>query len=161
MDNLFLTLTKVTGETLDAHYPGAMEIFEWKWGLSNSAPYSLSEVDATKQTSADHVTIEKFFDIASTTLATKCAHGSHIDEAKIICRKNAGDEKFDYLIIVLKGVKILSVKWGGRGEEARGIPETLELSFKTVHMTYKLQDATGLSKGQSDFDFDLPEQKAQ
>src|SRR3954469_13669540 len=129
MDNLFLRLTDVDGESLDEAHTKAIEIREWKGGLSNSATYKLNKGDDTKQTSVDHMEIEKMVDRASVTLVNKCAHGNRIAKATITCRKNAGDKKFEYLVIVLEEVKILSVKWGGRGEEARGIPETVHLAF--------------------------------
>ena len=160
MANMFLALTNILGESLDLEHKMEIEIHEWRWGLENHAPYRLQENEATKQTSVHHITIEKMVDKASTTLANYCAHGKHIAEGTITCRKNDGDTKVEYLIIKLTDVKVESVNWGGRGEEHRGISETVDLSFLKFKIIYKVQKRDGSLAGPNEFEFDIPQQKA-
>jgi type VI secretion system secreted protein Hcp len=157
--NMFLALTNILGESLDEHHKMEIEIHEWAWGLDNKAPYRLEESEAAKQTTVDHVVISKMFDKASVALVNYCANGRKIEEGTITCRKNDGDTKVEYLKIKLTGVKVESVKWPGRGEEIRGVPETVNLSFLEFKITYSMQSRDGHLFGPNEFDFVLPEQK--
>jgi type VI secretion system secreted protein Hcp len=163
MANMFLSLTGVTGESIDADkkLEGAIEIHEWVWGLHNAAPYRLKESDATTHASVDKMTVTKMIDKASVTLVNFCAHGKEVSKATITCRKNTEDGPVDYLTIELNDVKIRSVNWPGRGEDLRGVPEVVVLEFKKFTMSYSMQLASGLLEGANVFPFDIPEQKGQ
>jgi|SRR5665213_2094553 type VI secretion system secreted protein Hcp len=159
--NMFLALTNVLGESRDHAHKMEIEIHEWTWGLVNKAPFNLSkDSDATKQTSFGHLIISKMVDKATVTLANYCANGRHIAEGTVTCRKNDGETQVEYLKIKLTDVKVESVTWAGRGEETRGIPETVDLSFLKVKIIYEMQSQDGHLHGPNDFEFDLPEQKA-
>jgi type VI secretion system secreted protein Hcp len=162
MADLFLDLTGVTGESLDAKHAGKIEFHQLKLGLDNKASPHMSEGEATKHASADHMVIGKWVDNATPTLARFCAHGKHIDKGTVICRKNDGDKKVEYLTIELEHVKIDRVDWGGRGEETNGIQETVELSFQKFTIKYILQlDEGGEASGANEFPFSIPDQKSQ
>ena len=158
--NMFLGLTNVLGESLDATHKMEIDIFEWTWGMSNNAPYRLHESEAAKQTTFQHVVVTKMFDKATTTLMTYCASGRRIAEGTITCRKHAGDSPVEYLRIKIFDVKVESVTWGGRGEDIRGIPETVTLSFLKCNVIYEVQRRDGSLVGPNTFDFGIPEQKA-
>src|SRR3954453_7943983 len=134
MGDLFLSLEGVEGESLDFKYAGMIEIHDLKWGLENKAPPRIGQAEASKQTSADHLVIEKWVDNASVTLTRMCANGQNIPNGKIICRKNHGEKKIDYLTIELFDVKIDKVNWGGRGDETKGINETVQFSFHSFRI---------------------------
>src|SRR3981081_4227872 len=159
MADMFLALTDVQGESLDASHRGEIEIHDWKWKVFHVAPFRLSEADGTKQGSADHITIDKWFDRASVTLMNLCTHGKQIAKGKITCRKNDGDRKVEYLKIELTDVKIEHVQWFGKGE-AHGIPEQVELSFFKFKVIYAMQVADGTLSGPKDIEFAIPQQKA-
>jgi type VI secretion system secreted protein Hcp len=162
MADMFLALTDVNGESLDEIHPREIEIHDWSWSVSNNAPFGLHNVaEATKAGSAAHITIHKMFDAASVTLMNLCAHGQHIAKGKITCRKNAGDDKVEYLKIELTDIKIEQVLWLGKGQELSGLPEQVELSFLRFKVIYAMQIADGTLGGLNEFEFDIPQQKGQ
>jgi type VI secretion system secreted protein Hcp len=155
MADHFLRLDGINGESLDSNHQDEIEIFSWAWDLKNKAPPTLTGQDAAKQTEINHMVIEKFYDKSSVTLVNFCALGKHIPEGQITCRKNNGDQKVEFLTIVLKKIKVESIKWAGRGAEVHGLPETVELSFLKFELHYKTQIASGVLKDQIDFRFDV------
>src|SRR5581483_11257254 len=142
--NMFLALTNILGESMDVDHKMEIEIFEWTWGMSNSASFRLQESEAAKLTSVQNIVITKMFDKASTTLMNYCANGKKIDEGTITCRKHGGGggenvRPVEYLKIKIFGVKVDSITWGGRGEDIRGIPEQVNLSFLRFEVRYEVQ----------------------
>jgi type VI secretion system Hcp family effector len=159
MVNMFLALTNIHGESRDHIHAGEIEIHDWEWGVDNAAPFRLEAKDAAKQTQIQHLTIHKVFDKASVTLMNYCAHGRKIEEGKITCRKNDGNNQVEFLKIILTDVKVDGVKWPCRGEEIRGIPETVELSFFHFKIIYEMQIQDGSLSGKTEFEYDVPEEK--
>jgi type VI secretion system secreted protein Hcp len=151
--NMFLKIENIHGESLDEEHKHDIEVEGWKWGLNNNAPFRLDESKATPQTGFDYLSIDKYFDHASLTLAKFCAHGRHIPEATLICRKNtgekagqlhAGDQGSDtFLQIKLTDVKVESLDWPGSKDSTGPILETVTFSFLEVSAEYKKQRQTG------------------
>src|ERR1700756_2134990 len=101
--NMFLALTNILGESLDADHKMEIEISEWTWGMNNTASsFLMGEDDAAKKGHMDAIVVTKMFDKASTTLMSYCAHGKKIDEGTITCRKHAGERPVEYLKIKLR-----------------------------------------------------------
>jgi type VI secretion system secreted protein Hcp len=158
--NMFLKLTNIQGESLDFIHEGEIEVQDWTWGLDNPAPFRLEAKQASKQTEFDVLTITKMFDKSSTTLMTYCASGEKIPTGLLTCRKNDDEQQHvAYLTIELTDVKVDKVSWDGKGEDPRGVPETVELSFSKVHVIYQTQLNDGSLTGQVDFEFDVANQK--
>lgn len=157
--NMFLALTNILGESLDDHHKMEMDIFEWTWGMTNNAPYRLKESDAAKQTAVGNIVVTKMVDKASTTLMTYCANGMKIDEGTIICRKHDGEQPVEYLKIKMFDCKVENLTWSGRGEDPRGIPELVTLSFLSVQVIYEVQRRDGSLVGPNEFEFVLNDQK--
>lgn len=158
--NMFLALTNILGESLDHKHKMEMDIYEWTWGMSNSVPYRLMEKgDAAKQTTVNNIIVTKMVDKASTTLMTYCANGMKIEEGTITCRKHDGEEPVEYLRLKMFECKVDSLTWGGRNEDARGIPEQVSLSFLRCQVIYEVQRRDGSLVGPNEFDFVLPDQK--
>jgi type VI secretion system secreted protein Hcp len=169
----FLKLDAIKGESLDGDTPGHGErghhhkhhhrhgehtdeiaVTEWDWGVGNPAPLKLKSKEATKQTKAHDLTIIKGIDKASPILMKYCALGWRIPNGKLTCRKNAGEEKIEFLVIELTDIKVMSVKWD-RGDGGRSETVKLQLSKFKVH--YKQQRNSGAANtGVVDFGFDLP-----
>jgi type VI protein secretion system component Hcp len=165
--NMFLKLTKIHGESLDHEHHHEIEVEGWKWGLKNSASFRITdESKATLQTHFDHLTIDKYFDHASLTLAKFCAHGRHIPEAIFSCRKNTGEKAGQlkagdqggetFLQIKLTNVKVESIDWPGSKLDGNGpILETVTFSFLEVHAEYKMQRQEGGLHAANHFHFQV------
>jgi len=158
MADMFLKLEGIDGESLDHKHGREIEIVEFTWGLSNNASYALTQQDAANKAKVDNVTVTKYFDKASITLAQYCAMGQHIPQGRITCRKNSGEAKVDYLLIVLKKVMVTDIKWAGK-EVAPGAPETVTLSFGQFKLFYTAQDSSGASGDVNEFGFDVQTHK--
>jgi type VI secretion system secreted protein Hcp len=162
----------IEGESLDEAHLNEIVVLDWDWGLTNVAPIALKESDDTKSAHVNPLTINKVFDKASPALAKYCALGKHIPKGKFTLRKhgghlpepgkidNSGDMR-EFLTIELEDIKITSVGWGAKGgEDERGIPETVILTFLKCKITYKKQDNSGqLTEGPSIFNFDVGQHK--
>jgi type VI secretion system secreted protein Hcp len=90
MADMFLKLDSIQGETLDQHHHEAIEIVEFTRGLKNPASYVLTQQEAASNSKVDNVTVTKYFDKSSITLAQLCAMGQHLPEGRITCRKTPG-----------------------------------------------------------------------
>jgi type VI secretion system secreted protein Hcp len=154
MADIFLKLEGIHGESLDHKHHGEIEIADFLWGLTNNASFALTQQDAANNAKVDNVIVTKYFDKSSVTLAQFCATGQHIPEGRITCRKNSGDAKLDYLLIVLKKVMVTDIKWAGK-EVAPGAPETVKLSFLQFKLFYTAQESSGASGHVNEFGFDV------
>jgi len=156
MADMFLKMSGVRGESLDAHgHHDEVEISHWTWGLKNSATFAMTDDQSVKQATTDSVVITKKFDRASVTLAGYCAKGQHINKATITCRKNAGgDAKVEYMVVELMKVMVIDVKYDSNGHVEEQ-PETVTLSFNQFRITYRIQHSDGTEGPGHDFGFDM------
>ena len=90
-----------------------------------------------------------------------------IEQAIVTCRKNDGPDQLEFLILKFTGVKVNSVKWTPKGEDHRGIPETVDFSFfhfKVIYETQKQSSTPGerddTAPGKSEFEWDVSKEKA-
>jgi type VI secretion system secreted protein Hcp len=154
MADMFLKMSGVRGESLDAQHQDDVEISHWGWGLKNSATFAMTDDQSVKHATADSVTITKKFDRASPTLARYCAKGQHIDKATITCRKNAGDAKVEFMVVELMKVMVTDVKYDSRGNVEEE-PETITLSFSQFRIKYRTQDSDGIAGPVNPFGWDI------
>src|SRR5262249_49775946 len=82
----------------------------------------------------------------------------HIPSAKITCRKNDGDQKFEYLTLDLKDIMVSKVQFYGDGNE-QSLKETVELSFAEFKLNYKVQRDEGTVGGATSFGFHVQRQQ--
>jgi len=144
MANMFLDLEEIPGESLDLAYLGKIEVHDWNWNMNNDASFSLKSEQAAQQTKFSHLTVHKKFDLSTPTLMRFCAHGWKIRKGMLVCRKNDGDTKIDYLKIYLEEIKVQKLDWPAKGGDDSGaVVETVELSFHKVRVEYQLQQNSG------------------
>ena len=160
MANMFLKLTNINGESRDHTHAGEIEIHDWEWGMDNAASFRLNPDDATKQTQTQHLIVHKVFDKSSTGLLKFCANGAKIESAMVTCRKNDGPNQVEYLKLIFAGVKVNSVKWAPKGEDHRGIPETVDFSFFRFKVIYETQLQDGSLGGAHEFEWDVSKEKS-
>lgn len=158
MADMFMRMSGVRGESLDAEHQDEIEISHWGWGVKNSATFAMTNDQSVKQATADSVTITKKFDRASSTLAGYCAKGQHIDKATITCRKNAGDSKVEFMVLELMKVMVTNVRYESKGDVEEE-PETITLSFSQFRVNYQIQDDDGDAGAVNQFGWDLAEHK--
>lgn len=146
MADMFLSLRNnsnqqvIDGESLDEAEPRShvneIEIREWTWIVENTADDQKGKTSS--KLNAKSIVIQKHCDKASKGLLQYCAQGSTIDRAKITCRKQFGEERYEYLCIHLEDVKIHQINWEGR-DEAGIVKEKVTLEFGKFQIGYRAQ----------------------
>ena len=135
-----LVLDGVPGESVDAKYPGSIEIESFSFGVSNAGTIVGGGGGAGKANFSD-VSFTKRLDKASPILYLNCANGKHLKSATLVLRK-AGDKPLEYYVVKLTDVIISSVQTGGAA--GSDVPmESLTLNFAKIEFIYTPQRADG------------------
>ena len=159
MAEMFLKLDGVDGESLDHAHTNEIEILSWSWNTENPVRWDLNQGGQSTKVKIHHIDIKKACDKASVTLYQNLVTGKHIKSAKITCRKNDGENKFEYLIVDLTDLMIAKVEWTGTGEN-QSLDETVHISFAEFKLTYLVQADSGNPNGVKNFGFNIQRQQA-
>ncbi len=158
MAEMFLKIDGIQGETLDTYRPGEIEIQTWTWDAGlNPVRWDLNQGGQSTRANTDKIVVTKVCDQASVALYQYCVTGKHFKNARIICRKNDGEEKINYLTIEMEDVMIQEVNWSGQGESPT-LTETIELAFADFTVRYKKQRDSGAADGDVHFGFNIQTQ---
>jgi type VI secretion system secreted protein Hcp len=163
MNNMFLSLTDIEGETLDEDRKKEIEIRDWGWGITNGASFAMSKTGAANSVLVDNITIYKVFDKSSIALAQFCTSGEHIAEGTITCYKTDGEGadapvdayRLKYLEVKLTDIMVKEVSWPEKGDHG-GLNEKLILTFSTFHIIYQPQKNDGIAQGYAEHHYDIP-----
>src|SRR5579871_2569069 len=99
--DMFLMLDGIKGESADDKHKGEIDIESFSWGLAQTGSGQRGTGSGTGKVDIADITIQKFVDKSSPTLALYCANGKHITKGKITVRK-AGENPLEYLTIDLE-----------------------------------------------------------
>ena len=157
MAEMFLILDGIDGESLDATYHEKIEIKNWQWSTENFVRWDVNQGGQSTKVEIKHIELNKICDKASVTLYQCCVTGKHIKNGKIICRKNDGDQKVEYLIVTLTDIMVTKVNWTGDGDSP-SLNETIGLAFAEFRLDYKVQDDSGSPGGGKMFAFNVQKQ---
>jgi len=146
MAEMFLRLEGIDGESNDHAHGGPrlhineIELIGWGWEIKSEAKFELEPKESAKLMKPDTLSVTKGVDLASTKLMKYCTLGTHITKATLTCRKNAGGQKLEYLVMNLTDAKVMSVNWE-QGEHS--VKENVLLAFVKIEVNYLKQDNTG------------------
>jgi type VI secretion system secreted protein Hcp len=157
MAEMFLQLDRINGESLDSTHHDKIEIKSWAWKTVNTVRWDVNQGGQSTKVIIEHIEIKKACDRSSPILHQCCVTGRHIKSGKIICRKNDGDSKFEYMTLDLTDIMLNQFTWVGDGNE-QSLEETVGLSFAEYKISYKLQGDTGSAQGSSEFKFNVQRQ---
>jgi len=146
---MFLKVQGVTGEAGDADHKNEIEVVSWSWGMQMSVS-AIAGNEGTGRSTMSELEIVKKVDQASPTLMLYLRNNKLIGQAKLTVRK-AGKTPLEYFTIVLKKVRITSLKVESQGTE---LVERLRLGFGLVTVTYTPQDDKGGPGAASVFEAD-------
>ena len=137
-----LVLDGIPGESVDAKYPGAIEIETFSFGVSNAGSVIIGGGGGAGKANFTELSFNKRLDKTSPLLYLSCANGRHLPSATLILRKPAGDKPFEYYVVKLTEVMVSSVQTGGAA--GGGTPtESFSLSFAKIEFIYTPQRADG------------------
>jgi type VI secretion system secreted protein Hcp len=161
--NMFLKLDGIKGESLD-EAPGSphtneIELLSWNWSTENHVKWDINQGGQSTKTVITPIDMEKYVDSATHLLYQVCVNGKHIKSGVLTARKNAGDQKIDYLTIELEDIMVNKMEWQGQSEEAF-VKERLQLSFAQFKIKYAKQDDTGAATTVGDVGWNIQKQKA-
>ena len=138
MDNYFLKIDGIAGESHDAKHKDEIDVVSYGWGLTHAPTAPAGGGGAPRAKFQDfHFTMN--VNRASPPLFLACANGRHIKTATLSVRKSGGTQ-VEYLKIKLTDVLVSSFEEGGAGP---GTEETVGLNFARIELDYTPQSATG------------------
>jgi type VI secretion system secreted protein Hcp len=155
--DIFLNLTGIQGESLDARHPHEIEVIEWDWSVElTSMMHGGSGAQAGKCTVRDLI-FEHYVDRASVSLMKHCLVGKPIDKAVLVMRK-AGGVPLEYLRLTMSNVLITNIKWIGNINMSAS-REHVSVSFAQIEQEYVQQNARGGAGGTIRAGFDIKSNK--
>lgn len=139
-EKCFLFLSDIPGESQDAHYVNWIDVDSWSWGESSMAQSGGGS--AGKVSSQDFHFVMKM-SVASPLILSACATGKHIQEARLVCRKN----QTDYLGILFRDVIVSSYQTGGSGQSNVGPTDQISFNFFQISLEYFRLGSDGKTLG--------------
>ena len=88
--DVFLLLSDIPGDSLNASYKDHIDVLAWSWGLSNSSTTHVSSGFGDGKASFQDISLTKFIDKASPKLITRIANGVHIKEGTLFVTADVG-----------------------------------------------------------------------
>ncbi len=147
MLSALLKIGSIPGESLDAKYPGWIEIDGWSFGQSQSGAGATGSGSASGKVEMEDFQFNKHFDRSSTHLFHACATGEYIEEATLIVRRagmKSGDMQ-EYFQIDFKGLIVSSYQTSGSAGDS-GLPsESISFNFAAHRNTFLVQKDGGES----------------
>lgn len=139
--DMFLKLDDIKGESRDSKHKDAIEVLAWSWGMSQTGTTHTGTGGGAGKVSVQDISITKYIDKATPSLAMYCCNGKHFKEGVLIVRK-AGEKPVEYMKITMKEILVTSVSTGGSGGEDR-LTENISLNFAEFKSEYVPQKADG------------------
>jgi type VI secretion system secreted protein Hcp len=179
VQDYFLKLDGINGESQDSKHKNEIEIYSWSFGISNRGSAAKGGGMGQGKVQMYDVAFVKNVDAASPKLMLACAQGQHIKSAVLTCRK-AGKEQQEYLKLTLSDVLVSSFHNGlpdsysfsGTGDQSpvpsekitlnydsATVTETFSLNFTKVEFEYKEQKADGTLGGAIKTHYDIKQQQ--
>lgn len=156
--DIFLKLEGIKGEAQDAKHKDEIDILSWSWGMSQSGTTHMGSGSGSGKVSVQDISLTKYIDKASPTLAQHCANGKHITKGTLIVRK-AGDKPLEYIVIELKDIIVSHVTLGGTSHDDR-LHESITLNFREFDYKYTTQAANGSAGPQTEVKWDIAKNAA-
>ena len=161
MQNVFLKIDGIDGESTSAQGKGMIELLSFNHGVAmplTAGPSNTSR--ASGRCVHQDITVTKYFDLASPTLHLKCCGGEDIKSMKIhVWKADAAAKPLEYITYTLESCIITSVSVSGGHDQP---VETLSINYKKITWDYaqQLQEQPGGGKGKSSAAWSVAENKS-
>ncbi len=158
MQNMFLKLDGIKGETTIDGYKDQIEVYSFSHGCSQPiAPLRSSEGGGTTSR-ANHsdMSLSKRTDLSTPDILKALWQGKTIKDAVLTCCRVDGDSVVPYLTVTMEKVVVSSYSVSGGGD----LPmESLSLNYSKVTYDYKKQKEGGGQEGTGSGTHDLETNK--
>lgn len=137
----FLKIDGIQGESQDDKHKHEIDLESWSWGETNSGSHAAGGGGGAGKVSMHDFSFSMRINKASPKLFLACAHGTHIKDAHLTCRK-AGKGGQEYLKIKFSDLLISNYQTGGSGGDVVPI-EQITFNFSKIEFSYAPQNKTG------------------
>jgi type VI secretion system secreted protein Hcp len=151
--DMFLKLTNIKGEALDAKHKDEIEVLSWSFGASQTGSAHGGTGSGTGKVAIQDMTVTHYVDSSSTDLLKHLTNGKHINEGMLTVRKAGGDH-LEYFKFKMEQVMVTHISNGGGAGQDR-VTENITLNFRKFTQIYTPQDASGVAKPSSNFTWDI------
>ncbi len=148
--DMFLKLTNIDGESIDASHQNEISVDSWSWGMVQSGTTHEGPGGGGGKVSGGDMSLSKKVDKSSPAIMKHCCNGKHITEGILTIRKSAGDAPIEYMKIVMKNIMVTSYQTGGSSDDQDRLEEHLTLNFQNYIATYIEQQEDGSPTGPID-----------
>jgi type VI secretion system secreted protein Hcp len=162
MDNTFIKIDGIKGESTSAQRPEDIEILSFSHGVAMPLTSGASNTArAHGRCVHQDFTFTKFVDISSPTLNLRCSSGDDIKSIELtLFQADVQDKPIQYYTVTFEHCIItnVSVSGGGGGRPV----ETVSFNYQTIKWSYaqQKQQAPGGNKGKAEAKWDLTTNKA-
>jgi type VI secretion system secreted protein Hcp len=132
---MFLRITTIAGESVDASHPGDIDILSFAWGVS-----STTTATTTGTSNAQSLQVVKRTDKASPKLMLGTFSGTHYATVTLFVRSRA-TTPLEFLKITLTDVVIQSYQLSANTTDSP--TESFSIGFRTIKMDYTPLKADG------------------
>jgi type VI secretion system secreted protein Hcp len=140
VENYFLKIDGIPGESQDAKHKEEIELVSFSWGVTHGAlGPSVGVGSGAGRAQFKDLQAVMHVSKASPQLFLATASGKHIKEANLSVRK-AGKAQVEYLKIKLTNVIVSSFEESGGGDTPL---ETVAFNFGQINVSYAAQQQTG------------------
>jgi len=155
---MFLKLTGIEGESVDAKHKGEIDVLAWSWGLSTPEAASAAGAGAgAGRVKIENITIQKWVDIASPLLISSETTGKHITDGTLSTRKAGTAGKAagsDFLLFKMTDLSVSSVQVASSSGADRPA-ESITLNFAKWEFYYQPTKADGSLGPAGSFGWDI------
>jgi len=156
--DIFLKLTGIEGEAMDASHAKEIEVLTWEWSVKQQSNMHAGSGGGAGKATVEDLVFEHYVDRATPNLVQYCLTGKHIANAVLVMRK-AGGKPLEFLRITMEDVLVTQVK-PAHNVNMRAPREEVSLSFSQVKQEYVVQNASGGSAGTVSMGYDVKANKA-
>ncbi|WP_454764514.1 Hcp family type VI secretion system effector [Cupriavidus campinensis] len=156
--DIFLKLTGIEGEAMDASHAKEIEVLTWEWSVKQQSNMHAGSGGGAGKATVEDLVFEHYVDRATPNLVQYCLTGKHIANAVLVMRK-AGGKPLEFLRITMEDVLVTQVK-PAHNVNMRAPREEVSLSFSRVRQEYVVQNASGSSAGTVSMGYDVKANKA-
>ncbi|MEJ8814100.1 type VI secretion system tube protein Hcp [Variovorax ureilyticus] len=155
--DIFLKLTAISGESLDANHKDEIEVISWVWKINQDSSMHVGSGGGAGKATVSDLSFDHYLDRSSPNLLKYCLTGKHIDTATLVVRK-AGGNPLEYLKITMGDVIVTGVM-PVLTNTMRQPRETISLAFARVKQEYVIQNQQGGSGGTVSASFDIQQNR--
>jgi type VI secretion system secreted protein Hcp len=151
--DMFLDLGSIEGEAQDAVYKGKIDVLSWSWELKNQGTGQTGGGSGTGKVEVDDISITKWADKSTPTIAKFLATGEPLPKVTLIVRK-AGKDPLEYIKLEMEKVFITKQSHGGSNSEDK-LTEHITLNFAKFKLIYTEQADSGGKSKAPEFGFNI------